>query len=144
MKILFVCTGNTCRSPMAQGIAEKICGDKGYDFQISSAGLFINDIDGVSENAVEVMNEIGVDISTHSPTQLTPDIIEESDVIVPMTDSHAQSLIRIGVDGSKLRQMSEQIPDPYMQSRDVYRECRDKLTKCITQLLEQIDEDKKA
>lgn len=144
MKILFVCTGNTCRSPMAEGIAKKICKEKDYDYQITSAGLFINDIDGVSENAVEVMNEIGVDISAHIPTQLTPDIIIDSDIIVPMTDSHAELLVRIGADESKIRRMSESIPDPYMQSAEIYRECRNKLEECIKQLLEQIDEDKKA
>lgn len=144
MKILFVCTGNTCRSPMAEGIARKICSEQALDYEIGSAGLFINDIDGVSENAVSVMNEIGVDISRHTPTQLTPDIITDSDIIVPMTDSHADVLKNIGADESKIRRFDEQIPDPYMRSVEVYRECRDKLTECIKKLLEQIDGDKNA
>ena len=58
---LFVCTGNTCRSPMAEGLAKKMFPK--YDF--SSAGLFVNPTDSVSKNSVLAMKNYGIDITKH-------------------------------------------------------------------------------
>ena len=136
MKILFICTGNTCRSPMAEGIAKAIAEKMGYSYDISSAGLFVNDIDGVSQNAVSALDEIGVDISNHTPTQATPEMLAAADIIVPMTDSHKATLLTLGDEiGQKIKMLPADVPDPYMQSLDTYRACRDTLVEYIKILL---------
>ena len=144
MKILFVCTGNTCRSPMAKAIAEDYCKNR-FDFEIDSAGLFINDIDGVSNNAVMAMKEMGIDISDHIPTQLTLDIANNADIIVPMTKNHALTLCSYGISEDKIKPLGAEIPDPYMCDIDVYRKCRDVLKEEIEKMLEgMVENDTKA
>ena len=73
MKVLFVCTGNTCRSPMAEGIFRKMMHDRGMEDKVlcQSAGLSAVDGDPVSENAVLACREIGVDISEHTARRIT-------------------------------------------------------------------------
>lgn len=120
---------------MAEAICKMITAKNEYDCSPSSAGLFINDIDGVAQNAVRVMDEIGVDISSHIPTQLTVTLTNEADIIVPMTKNHADSLLSVGVDEQKIKRLEKDIPDPYMQSEEVYRCCRDTLIEEIEKML---------
>lgn len=137
MNIVFVCTGNTCRSPMAQALAIQQAQKQGLDCHIISAGLAAYRDAGASENAIEAMREIGVDISGHRSQPLTPSIIRQADIIVPMTDQHRQLLTAMGVPAEKLRSIGE-IPDPYGGDLDVYRQCRDTLQQAVTALLSQL------
>ncbi|MGN0556614.1 MAG: low molecular weight protein arginine phosphatase [Acutalibacteraceae bacterium] len=139
MNILFVCTGNTCRSPMAEAIARLRTAER-EDIAVRSAGLFVNDIDGVSAHALEAIAEIGGDLSQHLPTQLTPEIMQWADVIVPMTASHKAALIAAGADEAKIRMLPSDVPDPFMQSADVYRQCRDQLCEYIDILIGSLNE----
>ena len=59
MKLLFVCTGNTCRSAMAQALAEKMIKDNGLDFEVDSAGLFADGHSPASENAKRAVEKYG-------------------------------------------------------------------------------------
>lgn len=137
MNIVFVCTGNTCRSPMAQALAIQQAQKQGLDCHIISAGLAAYRDAGASENAIEAMREIGVDISGHRSQPLTPSIIRQADIIVPMTGQHRQLLTAMGVPAEKLRSIGE-IPDPYGGDLDVYRQCRDTLQQAVTALLSQL------
>ena len=137
MNIVFVCTGNTCRSPMAQALAIQQAQKQGLDCHIISAGLAAYRDAGASENAIEAMREIGVDISGHRSQPLTPSIIRQADIIIPMTGQHRQLLTAMGVPAEKLRSIGE-IPDPYGGDLDVYRQCRDTLQQAVTALLAQL------
>ena len=80
MKILFVCTGNTCRSPMAEGLFKKIVSEKEIDnIECSSAGLFAMTGDEVTQNSVEACERFGVDISSHRARRITAYILDETD-----------------------------------------------------------------
>lgn len=123
MRILFVCTGNTCRSPMAKGIFAKEAQKYGIKAVFSSAALGFCSESGVSKNAVQVCNEIGVDISDHKPRIIRERDIAITDIYVVMTQSHAQTLMSIGVPQEKIYILGGGIPDPYGSDLVNYRRC---------------------
>jgi len=94
--ILLVCTGNTCRSPMAQGILKKLLQERGKNYaslyNIQSAG--ISTVPGMSPTteAVKVMSEQGMDISSHRSQQLGEDLVKSADLILVMTWEHKKYL----------------------------------------------------
>lgn len=100
LRILFVCTGNTCRSPMAEGLAKYVLAERvgckiadlpARRVAVSSAGT-AGGFGGVSEHSVAVMKKRGIDISAHASTALTPDLIRQADHIFAMTHSHADAI----------------------------------------------------
>ena len=128
MKILFVCTGNTCRSPMAEGIFRKMMVDRGMEEKVlcQSAGFSAVEGDPVSENAVIACKEIGVDISEHTARRITGEELPVWDLYFPMSKTHGNILAQAGVPQTKIY-IPKYIADPYGQDLPVYRECRDKL-----------------
>ena len=135
MKILFVCTGNTCRSPMAEGIFKKLTqGDE--SISCSSAGMSFCDGDAVSENAVIVCKEIGVDISGHRSKAICRDDVNEYDVFAVMTENRAMTLVSAGVPKERIYIMG--ISDPFGGSVEVYRKCRDEIQQSCEKLYKKI------
>ncbi len=128
MKILFVCTGNTCRSPMAEGIFRKMIKEKGLEDRVlcQSAGLSPAEDAPAAENAVAACREIGVDISAHTARRLTGEELPEWDIFFVMTATHAYILERAGALAQKIY-VPDEISDPYGQDLEAYRACRDKL-----------------
>ena len=127
MKILFVCTGNTCRSPMAEALAKNLF----PEYSFSSAGLFANQDCYVSTNAVLAMKDYGIDITKHKPTQLTAKIAAEYDYIIPMTSSHKQVLLASGINPDKILMFNEEISDPFGGDLEIYRICVKQLEENI-------------
>lgn len=130
MNILFVCSGNTCRSPMAEGYlnSKNISGLRALSCGFSCAG------ERASENAVAVMKEIGVDISAHRSKTVSRDLIC-ADKIFCMGESHKNALITAGVNPKNISVLGGGISDPYGQSKEVYRKCRDEITEAINSSL---------
>ena len=149
MKILFICTGNTCRSPMAEGIFKKILQDSKQqccmieDIDCQSAGLATTEGLPVTENAVSVCKEIGVDISAHRSHIVTVQDTETFDLLAVMTQTHASMLKTAGVSQAKIYVLGDQIPDPYGGNLEVYRTCRNKITMALKRLQETILENNK-
>lgn len=127
--VLFVCMGNTCRSPMAEGIlnAENRPGIRAY-----SAGLSAYPGDPVSRNAVGALLKKGIDIQTHTARPLTKEMLKEADIIIPLTPSYAEILKTAGPEIAQKIPLCLDIPDPYGGTPDVY-------ILCAQQISEQLD-----
>lgn len=125
--ILVICTGNTCRSPMGEGIIKDILSKKGINnITVNSAGLSVFDGDAASINAVDALSEIGIDISKHrSKSALRSDLLD-ADIIYVMTTQHKNVIVdALPEVENKIKVID--IPDPFGMSIDRYRECRDRM-----------------
>lgn len=133
MNILFVCTGNTCRSPMAEGYLRS----KGIDgVTVSSRGL-ASDGSPVSLNSKAAMAEVGIDISGHISRQITDSDINKADKIICLSPSHKAVLLSAGVPADRLYVLGNGISDPFGGDISVYRRCRDEIFTAVDELIKE-------
>lgn len=130
MNIIFVCTGNTCRSPMAEYYLKS---KNLKNLSVVSRGFSGGDC--ANANSVAVMNEMGINISKHVSTPITAVDLQNADVIFCMTDSHKQMLSLAGAASNKLFVLGNGIPDPFGCDINTYRACRDSIFYEIDQLI---------
>ncbi len=128
MNILFVCTGNTCRSAMASAICTYLAKERGAKICADSCGVAAYPAPA-SQNAVLAVDELyGIDLSEHTAKMVSADLVEKADVIFAMTARHAAALISLFPDCTdKLTVADPEIVDPYMQDLSVYKECAKEL-----------------
>jgi protein-tyrosine-phosphatase len=93
MRILFVCTGNTCRSPMAEKLFKKIAAEKGMKVEAKSAGLFASVGSSASKHAAHILKQKGI-TEEHVSQMVTEDLLTWADLVVTMTESHKHTLIQ--------------------------------------------------
>lgn len=150
-KLIFVCTGNTCRSPMAEGLLKHLLGpDCGWE--ISSAGVCAGNGFPASPNAVAAMREKGIDISAHCSTHLSPELIEGAALLVTMTRGHRDAILAIAPESAGkvfllksfgIAQCAADIYDPVGEALDVYRRVRDEIDAALPDLILYMKEDLK-
>jgi protein-tyrosine-phosphatase len=125
MRILFVCTGNTCRSPFAEAVARR----EGH-VDAESAGLSAFAGDQPPEDAIVVARELGYDLSSHRARPLTEEMLERSDVVVGMTTAHVAAV------GEAARLLGEaDLDDPIGRGRNVYRQVYAQIEADVRRLL---------
>lgn len=136
--VLFVCTGNTCRSPMAKALFERMLKQKNIEGVVcDSAGLSAFDGEAASENSIEAMADIGIDISVHRSKTVTRDLLSETELIVCLSDGH-YNVLKNFVDDSKLKVLGSGISDPYGMNYAQYVRTRDEIESALRTLLEEL------
>lgn len=130
MNIIFVCTGNTCRSPMAEYYLKS---KNLKNVTVTSRGFSGGDY--ANTNSIAVMNEMGIDISNHISNRIAIEDIQQADAIICMTESHKQMLLLAGATHDKLYILGNGIPDPFGCDIDTYRKCRDNIFQSIDALI---------
>lgn len=142
MRFLFVCTGNTCRSPMAEGILKDIAKKKNLDIQVSSAGIFAHNGEPISSKAIEAMKQIGIDISDYRSKSLNEKQLRDADIILTMGHSHKHFIEdKYRGYGGKVFTLLEyvygfknDISDPYGGDLNIYKEIRDEIYQAIREM----------
>ena len=147
MKIVFVCTGNTCRSPLAEGLFRKIVEENNCCMDVSSAGISVGFGSAVSGNSVVAAMELGADISSHIPKQLTEKEVFDADYVFCMTDMHKRCIVNAlpGYAG-KIWTVADfagkgDVPDPYGGDLDEYRLVARQLLDAVEIIFKKIVDD---
>lgn len=137
MNIVFICTGNTCRSPLAEGLMKKLLADRGIDsINVTSAGLAAYPGDEVSEKSVIAAEKYGVDISAHRSRRISEYMLSDS-VFACMTASHAQALVPY-LEENRLFILGGGVSDPYGGTQEIYDACAAQINGALPKLLAEI------
>jgi len=142
MEVLMVCTGNICRSPMAEGLLRHMLPETwGRDIRVRSAGTHGLDSAPASDFAIQAAAELGVDIGGHRARSLDPEMVSRADLILVMEPFHREivaravpseekSRVRLLTDFERPRQ-SDTIDDPYQHPLEDYRICVRRIRQCL-------------
>ena len=142
MKIMFICTGNICRSAMAHAMFEKMVKEQNKNVQVYSCGIYAQNGD------IETMNEYGIDLRNHRATNIRNSNIKDMDVILCATISHKNSVINMYPElKEKVFTMKEyagypqndlDIKDPWGYGIEVYKNCAKEIQECLDRIIGKI------
>src|SRR5438034_9391646 len=144
--VLFVCTGNICRSPLAASLLERALEERGLEVEVTSAGTGAWDGAPASEGAYLVGLERGLDLSGHRARLLTREIVEDADLILTMARHHRARVDELGGEGRVFvlgeyggREGEEaEVSDPFGGDLEVYRDTVAELEALIDATVERL------
>ncbi|WP_088070246.1 low molecular weight protein arginine phosphatase [Gottfriedia luciferensis] len=142
--ILFVCTGNTCRSPMAEALLRHHGKDS---YQVKSAGVFAMPGDSASKNAILALKNKGIE-SNHSSQQINEELLQWSTNVLSMTSSHKQMLIsqfpqykdKVYTIYEYINGTDKDISDPYGGSLSIYESTLNELEELVKKIVQNSNE----
>ena len=150
VKFLFVCTGNTCRSPMAEGIFRKYLAEKlrcdidglgALGYKVNSAGIMGSSGYPATAEAVKACAVEGIDIRTHRNKGLSRELIDESDFIFAMERLHAERIVAIepnAAENCSLLAEPKGIPDPIGRPQEYYDCCARTIAAAVRRRLDEL------
>lgn len=150
-RVLFVCTGNTCRSPMAGVLCQRLLADTlgievpnlaEHGYEIASAGLAAADGEPASLEAVDVANAFGADLRGHASQPLTMELVDRADHLFTMTSGHLRMLQSLRLPVGPVPQMlsagGDDVPDPIGGPLERYQACAEQIRLSLRERLPQI------
>ena len=148
MKIMFICTGNICRSAMAHSMLLKKAKEQNKNIEVYSCGIWAENGDIPTYEGIETMKKYGIDIRTHRATNIRNSNIEDMDVILCATKNHKLSVISMYPElRDKIFTMKEfagyqsddlDIKDPWGYGLDVYKKCAEEIEICMDKILKKV------
>lgn len=148
-RVLLVCTGNTCRSPMAAGALRQALGRDVDRILVESAGTAAWEGQPATEPAIRVAARADVDLERHRSRRVTPAMVRAADLILVMEPGHLSAVQTLGADRSRTHVLSEYPPpgepslavsDPYGASIEAYEECWRRIERHLERVVPQIRE----
>jgi len=147
LRLMFICTGNICRSPMAEVLARSYAQDRGWNIEVCSSSLMGLKGNPAHPNAIKVCAEIDLDLTPHKAQPLSPELLEWADWVLVMELAHSRGardmlptkgdhILLLGSFCGKL-----EIDDPLGGWKRRFRKSRDEINDCVQNFMDRLPPD---